>query len=611
MAETREEVLSRNAQRFAKAYYDNAAMRGVPMVPEERKAFEEGEDAYIDWAARAIYAKMSNADEYSADNWNDAKAERLDAFKDIDGAAYALAGGKSPEQANYEKGWEKFRPLVENGEWYRLGPAAMTLEMTKLGYDNGDEKSRNQFWEDLRKYDGDYNRALSVDEFANSGWGKVNAVLNRTAYKEAMEQALGNKPYNEADVWTGFGIDRGRDALMAPAMAMRGVVAPALSMGGADMLSQYAGAATLGQTEFSPGETLSSMGAGATIVPGFRYGTRWLSRWKNPVAQELGKEMYRGAKNYAERDVVAEEANALKQQLLQARKNQRVFKTELPGSPKYDAAQKAETEMEDKLRLLGFTGDLKTANPAEILEEMSGNHYLNVPEGRLYSLNQMLGREGHPRPITDEQAVSTIMDAYNEPLTFDVNRPTLEQAARRLAGRNLGYSNDRMDVYQLAKQFNEEGGPELIGRGVSIPGGMETAIDNEAKRLIENGEAANFLDQILRGAAERRAGLEGAFPKVSAKYQNTDVKPRGRTPASVAGSTASNALGLLSGSEGIDLVAAIRAAGTIGDDRSVFQDKIDAFKQSDWYRNLPEDRKNVIDYAFKKAAEERKKKGKE
>ena len=291
MAETREEVLSRNAQRFAKAYYDNAAMRGVPMVPDERKAFEEGEDAYIDWMARAMYAKMAAEDEYSADNWNDAKAERLDAFKDIEGAEYAMAGGKSPEQKNYEKGWEKFRPLVENGEWYRLGPAAMTLKMTELGYDNSDEKSRNQFWEDLRKYDGDYNRALSVDEFANSGWGKVNAVLNRTAYKEAMEQALGNKPYNEADVWTGFGIDRGRDMLMAPAMAMRGIVAPALAMGGADMASQYAGAATLGQTEFSPGETLSSMGAGATVLPGFRYGTRWLSRVKNPAVAEFGREM--------------------------------------------------------------------------------------------------------------------------------------------------------------------------------------------------------------------------------------------------------------------------------------------------------------------------------
>lgn len=605
MAETREEVLSRNAQRFAKAYYDNAAMRGVPMVPEERKAFEEGEDAYIDWMARAMYAKMSNADEYSADNWNDAKAERLDAFKDIDGAAYALAGGKSPEQANYEKGWEKFRPLVENGEWYRLGPAAMTLEMTKLGYDNGDKKSRDQFWDDLRKYDQDYNRALSVDEFANSGWGKVNAVLNRTAYKEAMEQALGNKPYDKSAVWTGFGIDRGRDMLMAPAMAMRGVVAPALTMGGADMLSQYAGAATLGQTEFSPGETLSSMGAGATIVPGFRYGTRWLSRWKNPVAQQLGKEMYRGAKNYAERDVVAEEANALKQQLLQVRKNQKVLRNELPGTPKYDAAQKAETELEDKLRLLGFSGDLKTADPTKVYEEMSSRAFNNAAEGRVYSIDQVLGRQ-HPRPITDEQAVANVLDAYGNPETFNVNRPTLEQAARRLAGQSLGYSNDKMDKYEIVKGFIDKG----YGDDLSIPAGMKTAVENEATRLIENGEAANYLDQVLRGAAERRSGLEGAFPRVSEKYQNAGMKPKGRTPGSVTGSTVSNALGLLSGSEGIDLVAAARAAGTIGDDRSVFQDKIDAFKQSDWYRNLPEDRKNVLEYAFKKAAEERKKKGK-
>ena len=605
MAETREEVLSRNAQRFAKAYYDNAALNGAPMVPAERQAFEKGEDAYIDWMASAMYAKMAADPDYSEENWNDAKAARLDDFKDIEGASYAMAGGKSPEAVNYEKGWDKFRPLVENGEWYRMGPAAMTLEMTKLGYDNKDEKSRNQFWEDLRKYDQDYNKALSADEFANSGWGKVNSVLNRTAYKEAMEQAMGDKPYDEGAVWTGFGIDRARDAMMGPAMGMGGVVKPALAMGAADAASQYMAAAGLGQTEYSPEETLSSMGAGATVVPGFRYGTRWLSKVKNPEVAKFGVEMNRGARNYAERDYVAEEANALKQQLLQARKNQKVLRYELPGSPKYDAAQKAETELEDKLRLLGFGSDLKTADPTKVYEEMSERAFDNTVEGRVYSLNQVLGRQ-HPRPITDEQAVANVLDAYGNPETFNVNRPTLEQAARRLAGKNIGYSNDKMDRYEIVKGFIDKG----YGDGLSIPAGMNTSIENEAKRLIENGEAANYLDQVLSGATARRLGLEKAFPRVSEKYQNAGMKPKGRTPGSVTGSTVSKALGLLSGSEGVDLVSAVRAAGTIRDDRSVFQDKIDAFKKSDWYRNLPEDRKNVLEYAFKKAAEERKKKGK-
>lgn len=599
MAETREEVLSRNAQRFAKAYYDNAAMRGVPMLPDERKAFEEGEDAYIDWMARAMYAKMANAEEYSADNWNDAKAERLDAFKDLEGAAYAMAGGKSPEQANYEKGWEKFRPLVENGEWYKLGPAAMTLKMTELGYDNSDKKSRDQFWEDLRKYDSDYNRALSVDEFANSGWGKVNAVLNRTAYKEAMEQALGNKPYNEADVWTGFGIDRGRDVLMAPAMAMRGVVAPALSMGGADMLSQYAGAAALGQTEFSPGETLSSMGAGATIVPGFRYGTRWLSRWKNPVAQELGKEMYRGAKNYAERDAVAEEANALKQELLNVRKEQQLIRDGklLPGTPKYDAAMERYSAMEDKLRLLGFNGtkmnivgnEIQSNAVRDYLAQMSSNAFNNNASGRFITLPTMMGETGVSSNVG---VLDALEGAYRSPFTYNVSRPTIDEVARWRAAQMLGIDPN----LALAN-------PKVLTPKIAAE--LEAA----TKSQLEGRATAAHLDQILKQGTERRAALRQNFPAMSKKLEGKDA-PKGRTPASVAGSTMSNALGLLSGSEGVDLVAAIRAAGTIGDDRSVFQDKIDAFKQSDWYRNLPEDRKNVIDYAFKKAAEERKKKGK-
>ena len=601
MAETREEVLSRNAQRFAKAYYDNAAMRGVPMVPDERKAFEEGEDAYIDWMARAMYAKMAAEDEYSADNWNDAKAERLDAFKDLEGAAYAMAGGKSPEQKNYEKGWEKFRPLVENGEWYRLGPAAMTLKMTELGYDNSDKKSRDQFWEDLRKYDGDYNRALSVDEFANSGWGKVNAVLNRTAYKEAMEQALGNKPYNEADVWTGFGIDRGREMLMAPAMAMRGIVAPALAMGGADMASQYAGAATLGQTEFSPGETLSSMGAGATVLPGFRYGTRWLSRVKNPAVAEFGREMNRGARNYAERDVVAEEANALKQQLLQVRKEQQAMASMQPGTPKYDAALSRLNEMESKLRLLGFNStEPDINNILKYVESVSQNSFNNTARGTGVSVQTMLGTGS--RNIPDETATRQIDRALGNEWTFTVHRPELEDVAVQQAAKNLGLTQPEIDGFLVARKTD----PVNYG---GWPKEQVVQIERAAKNLMGEPSTVNYLDQILQNATERRAALNATFPKTSAKF-NGATQPKGRTWQSALGSGISNALGLLSGSEGVDLVAAARAAGTIGDDRSVFQDKIDAFKQSDWYRNLPEDRKNVLEAAFKKAAEERKKKGK-
>lgn len=602
MAETREEVLSRNAQRFAKAYYDNAAMSGVPMVPAERKAFEEGEDAYIDWMARAMYAKMDGDPEYSVDNWNDAKAERLDAFKDIDGAAYAMAGGKSPEQANYEKGWEKFRPLVENGEWYRLGRRAMTLKMTELGYDNGDEKSRNQFWEDLRKYDSDYNRALSVDGFANSGWGKMNAVLNRTAYKEAMEQALGNKPYNEADVWTGFGIDRGRDMLMAPAMGLGGVVKPALAMGAADAASQYMAAAGLGQTEFSPGETLSSMGAGATVLPGFRYGTRWLSRVKNPKVAEFGREMNRGARNYVERDYVTEEANALKQELLAVRKEQQAIRDGklAAGTPKYDAAMERLNAMEDKLRVLGFNGtEFRIMHPAGTeaqqlaaarndIQQVLNGMFTNTPPGKGTSIPAMLGNNGG----TAEGALQSLEQVYRAPGTYNVSRPTIEQMATYRAAKMLGI-DPGFAVYA----------PNTLSQA------EREAVSRAAKAQLGNAETAAQLDQILQQGAMRRSALRKNFPAMSKKLEGKD-EPKGRTVGSVTGSTVSNALGLLSGSEGVDLVAAARAAGTIGDDRSVFQDKIDAFKQSDWYRDLPEDRKNVIDYAFKKAAEERKKKGK-
>jgi hypothetical protein len=101
MSETREEVLSRNAFRFAKSYYDNFASKGVSMLPAERKAFEKGEDAYVDWVAGAMYAKMSADPEYSADNWDDAKAERLDKYKDADGALILADEVLTPDSSRF------------------------------------------------------------------------------------------------------------------------------------------------------------------------------------------------------------------------------------------------------------------------------------------------------------------------------------------------------------------------------------------------------------------------------------------------------------------------------------------------------------------------------
>lgn len=605
MAETREEVLSRNAHRFAKYYYDNDAMKGAPMVPEERKAFERGEDAYIDWMARAMYEKMAGSDEYSEENWDESKADRLDSFKDKEGASYAIGGGKSPEQVDYEKGWDKFKPLVENDRWTKMSPRdiAISANSDKMGYDMGNEQSRKKFWDDLQRYANDYNKAKIADEFANSGWGKANAVLNRTAYKEAMEQALGDKPYDVGAVLTGYGIDRARDAMMAPAMALGGVIKPALAMGAADAASQFMGAAGLGQKDYSPEETLSSVGAGATVLPGFRYATRWISRLKNPEASRIGKELYRGARNYSERDYVTEEANALKQELLAVRKEQQAIRDGqlVAGTPKHDAAMERLNEMEDKLRLLGYSGrNFTGSNFNKYLDEMSSNSFNNTATGRFYSIDQMLGRGQSPIPY--ESAARALESAVGDQFTFNVSRPTLEEAATRLAGRNLGYTSRDMDYYGLAKMLRDEHGIEpWFGKG------MESAVENEAQKLIENGEAANYLDQVLRNASERRAALKSTFPAMSKKLSGEDA-PKGRTAASVAGSGISNALGLLSGSEGVDLVAAARAAGNVGSDRSVFQDKIDTFKNSDWYKKLPEDRKNTLEYAFKKAAEERKKK---
>lgn len=603
MAE-RNETLYNNAERFAEAFYGLAKDGKVAgLTPYDRDLLRQGEDAFIDFYTDAFLKKLDT--DYPENGWDDKKADRLNETKPQEGVSYVLYGGDSPEKKHDAAEFTKFHELVKDGKWYDMTAGQLShWASTKGGYDWSSKGDRDKFWEDLSRFDLEYNRAKNVDEFANSGWGKYAAVMSPTAYKEAMEQALTDKPYSASDVWTAHGIDQVRAALTGGAMGLQGVVRPAIGMGLADAFSQYADAAALGHRDFSPEEMLSAASAGATIVPGFRFATRWLSRAKSPTAQGIGREMYRGARNYQERDAVAEEANALKEQLLRTRKEQSSMTGMIPGTPEYDAAAERLTDMEDKLRLLGFNGrNFSEADFNKYMDEMSANSFNNAAPGRFISIDQMLGRG--PSPVSDASASRALEGAINDKSAFNVNRPTLEEAAVRLAGRNLGYTGEEMDAYSLGKMLRGKFGIETF-----VPGkGMESAVEREAQKLIENGEAANYLDQVLRGATERRAALKGTFPAASAKFAG-ETKKQGKTGWSRTGAYAANTLGLLSGAKGIDLVNTVRGAGSVSSGNSVFQDKIDAFKQSDWYRNLPEDRKNAIDYAFKKAAEERKKKGK-
>ena len=103
MAESREEILKRNAYRFAEYYYDNVASKeGTPLVPMEKAAMRKGKDSYVDLMADAAYEKMKADPSYSTENWSDDVSARLDKQKPMEGALYAFGSGKSSEQVHDE-----------------------------------------------------------------------------------------------------------------------------------------------------------------------------------------------------------------------------------------------------------------------------------------------------------------------------------------------------------------------------------------------------------------------------------------------------------------------------------------------------------------------------
>ena len=177
----RERELYNNAERFAKEYYELAKDGKVAgLTPRDKELLKKGRSEFIDYYSGVFKTNLEN--DYPEDSWDDKKAERLKNTKPAEGIGYLLYGGDSPEKKHDDAEFTKFKEIIEDGKWHGMSSGAIShWASTKGGYDWSSKKSRDQFWDDLSKFDLMYNRGKQMQEFANSGWGKFSAIASPSA----------------------------------------------------------------------------------------------------------------------------------------------------------------------------------------------------------------------------------------------------------------------------------------------------------------------------------------------------------------------------------------------------------------------------------------------
>lgn len=670
----RDETLYNYAERCAKKYYELAKDGKVAGLTQyDRKLLEEGKAAFVEWYADTMRNKLASSPEYSEENWDDKKAERLDKTKEYDGINFLLYGGKSPEQSHEEAEFAKFKELVEDGNWYRMTPGAISAWAgEKGGYDWGSQADRDRFWNDLSKFDIMYNRAKNAAEFEKSGYGKIASLVTPSAYETAMRQAITGE-YDDSQLGRQVATDVIANSLigLAPVKTAPGLTGPLVTGGiQASLEAGRQGAKIINDDnlQFDPMAPMVSGMAGAT-VPGLAMmlqGT--VQKGAQGGLRQFGRGVARGARGV---DPVEEEKALIKQSVITARndvaKQLQAGKRANLGSQQAVTIRQTPAEHEAALEARPIIHNLKLLEPH-----------------RLGSVIKADADFGTGKSLKVKSTVADHLDDLGDDYIGDVVVPDMGIAdySEAVTGNILGLRDGKVTGYTVDLNRNDWLGASrpgwLIADPVKKVDGIKTGItkkereamlgfqekvekehraavqrakdDFEARTAQGDPDELPFLDDDFYSelgtventyfgdgiSKEQRDLIQSGSGKLRQTYslakalrQYDNGVPvvdnaesweafKAAFPAKAAqyvqeGGTGSKAPFML----GLGLGRFVGTAGGslepalgISDIRNPFQQKSDKFKQSEWYTGLPEEKRNIVESALKKVEEERKNKGK-
>lgn len=543
----RKETLYNNAERFAEYYYDLASKGDVSgLTPYEKKLLEQGKGPFIDYFAGAIKLNLEN--DYAEDNWDDKKGERLNSLKPYDGVMYTLYGGKGPEQKHEEAQFDKFKELVADGSWHNMSNKALSVWASKNGYSWSNENDRKQFWNDLSKFDIAYNRGKIVEEgIGNAPWYEKAAMLAYPGLlQETQRQALtGDFDDSKLNKQALSDFGYGTAMLMLPAKMGR------INLGGG-----------------LAGTALTGVGAGG-IETAHQF-TKHAIDDQLPV--DTGDIMMAGGAAATVPGLVTMVQGAAAQ----------------GGSM---AAKQFGRGMMKGARGMMDPGKVERNDLKKLLED-AYNYTKKVSEGSLEKKQTYVGA------------------------AEDVARSRFNEAREKL--RLLGFNESQIDgmIGQVTDNMvvpPRSTTPMILG--VSENGKVITAKAGKTPKKVDAEKLFPEVFQAYDTPPMRKAttisgqlGPEG----YGAVHRNFDelysaFPQKGNSERSLTKNGLPYTLGLLTGSAGSAVGGAVEPTLKLDPMQggNSVKAQFEKFKNFEWYKNLPEQKKNAIEAAFKKVMKER------
>lgn len=579
----------------AEDYFDH----GINKFPGDKNRFKGMDrDEAITKLAKEAVPKLRQL--VKENEFGDETVRKLDELDVGAVRKYLYEFGEEPFGATRKGDFDK--EVVD--KWYGWGPKETEAQMYKFGYDPNRPGDKQKFLEEVREYQTAHDRAKAVKEtIEDAPWYDRLAFAAYPAMtKEATRQSLtGDFDDSKMNRATVADVLAGGAMAVAPSFkVLSGPLGAGLSAAGAETARQI-----IQPTEASFSDVILAGTTAGTVPAGGQYLQGLLSRGASTGSRQYSRAFARGMRGAD--DPLMQERNALKQLLIDARKQSE--KAENVASttngnpvgvtatiPELNEAAKW-SEAEAKLNALGYNSFEQENMLGLAVKDAEANLKAATEAERKAIAAKPKGRK--KADIIDHEKDVELKDQIRQ----EAQNKYDEAVSKQKAFEDNQVFNERM-VNEADQNVEDiigmdpsrfRGGPVVNSYEVTN-NGVENALKIYDQAPVFYGINENIPQVTATSVNAYRPMLnkyKAAFPQMYEYVSLTNGKGANKNAlkaALLAGRVVGGVGGRMEPNMGS--TATLMTGGDIGQ-------KVTKFRESDWYKKLPKEKKNAIEKVLK------------
>ena len=596
------------AVKAATKYYDEVLVRDGMFPGELKKLPKDRADAILQLADQTVGKIRERFPENTYDDGMSKVLKEYDANKMVN---WLHGQGEDPVVAKRRDDFNALVELLDPDEskgqksWMGMGKKELEHKMQRFGFDSRVPGDYDKFVETLRQHQVNYDRAKVVqDEIGGANpFEKFAMAMFPTATNEAIRQSL-TGDFDDSKMNRTIGTDMVAQAMFGGGTLSSTLMSNPVRIGAFDAATEFGRQALnyQGGFGFDPLAPVGSFTAAATVPAGAQWIGGYLSKGGSTQARPLGRGFQRGLRGAD--DPLAAERENLKNLLVKTRDESKAAeKAKHQHAVGADATPKSVSK-----RISANLAELESALLRNEAKKKLMALGLRSAEDERY-LNAIV-RSAQKKFKNATQSLDQVIDSRNSGVLPERTRQkALEDAGKRAdeASKELKEALSKRLEYQVKHSgvfgndtrknpYIEEvigGDPELgqAKKGMKVDYSIEDVLKNyydapvEASAHSMNG---SISPHTAKEFSKDMEALRSVFPE---KY-SYEAGAGANKKAYILGL----GLGKTLGAVGTQIEPNLRANPF---QPETYADKVTKFKESEWFKKLPESKKMAIERALK------------